>query len=279
LRTSHPELTSAGSALSVSLGLVVGCWVLGLRPHWPPQQDQDRLLFILLPILTGVEVATAFARSSRWLRLLLRLVVVAGAAPVLLYNSTYLADLAGPGTREWTPTQAWLILGGLAAALAAVWSALALLTQRITGRSVPLAVAVASAGAAITVMLSGYASGGQIGLLLAAALAGVVGASLLLRQRFREEGALGVGIVGLFALLVMGRFFGQLTTSNAALLFFALLLCWLPELPRGLARVVLVAVPVAVALTLAQQKFVEDSGRPSSGSQEPSIQDYLNFGK
>jgi hypothetical protein len=88
-----------------------------------------------------------------------------------------------------------------------------------------------------------------------------------------------VGIVGFFALLIIGRFFGQLATTHAALLFFGLLLCWLPELPRGLARIVLVAVPVTVALTLAQQKFAEDSARTSPGSQEPSVQDYLNFGK
>jgi hypothetical protein len=86
----------------------------------------------------------------------------------------------------------------------------------------------------------------------------------------------------------MGRFFGELTTVNAGLLFFGLLLCWLPELPyvrrlgprlRGLLRIVLVAVPVAVALALAQQKFAADSGESAPGSKEPSIQDYMDFSK
>jgi hypothetical protein len=301
-RTARPEQTSAGSALGVGLGFLAGCWSLRLRPHWPPLEDRDRLLLILLPTIVGVEVVAAFAGRSRGLVWLLRLMVAAGTAPVLLHNTSYLTDLAGPGTREWAPAQTWMNLTGMAAALAGVWTALTLLVRRtgrhanllaaeaeaMTERSVPLAVALVLAGAAVTVMLSGYASGGEMGLPLAAALAGVVGASLALRRPFYGEGALSVAVVGLFALLVMGRFFGQLATGYAALLFFGLLLCWLPELPyvrrlgprlRGLARVALMAVPVAVALTLAQQKFVEESSRTSPGAQEPSIQDYMNFGK
>ncbi|HLJ96042.1 MAG TPA: hypothetical protein VKU02_22900 [Gemmataceae bacterium] len=287
-RSPRPKLASAGSVVGLSLGMFIGCWWIGLRPHWPPQEDQDRLLFLLLPILAGIELVAAVAGRSGWLVWLLRFGIAASAAPILLYHSSYLTDLAGPGTREWTPTQTWMILGGLAAALAGVWMALVLLARRIApaaepgkskGHSVLFAVAIAVAGAAITIMLSGYASGGEIGLPLAAALAGIVAASLALRQPFPGEGALSLGIVGLFALLVIGRFFGQLATAHGALLFFGLLLCWLPELPRGLARVVLVTVPVAVALALAQHKFAEDSGRTSSGAPEPSIQDYLDFGK
>jgi hypothetical protein len=137
-------------------------------------------------------------------------------------------------------------------------------------------------------MLSGYASGGEMGLPLAGALAGAVVASLALTTPPDGEGILSLGIVGLFALLIMGRFFGQLATAHAALLFFGTLLCWIPELPylrrlgprlRGLLSVLSVAVPVAAALALAQQKFVNHSTRTSPGSQEPSIQDYMDFGK
>ena len=59
------------------------------------------------------------------------------AAPVLLYNTSYLAELAGPGSREWTPAQAGIILAGLAAALTGAWAALALLATRSPVRSVP----------------------------------------------------------------------------------------------------------------------------------------------
>jgi hypothetical protein len=40
----------------------------------------------------------------------------------------------------------------------------------------------------------------------------------------------------------------------------------------------LAAVPVVIALVLAQQKFAADSARPGSGT-EGSLSDYTNFGK
>jgi hypothetical protein len=174
----------------------------------------------------------------------------------------------------------------MAAALAGTWAALSFLTP--PGRAVPLAVALACAGTGVTIMLSGYATGGQMGLPLAAAVAGATIASLALSGRPGLQGVLGLGVVGLFALLVVGRFFGELTTGNAALLFFAPLLCWLPELPyvrrlrpwsRSGLRVLCTALPVILVLALAQQKFAADSTKTSPGSKEPSLQDYMDFGK
>src|SRR5262249_20547304 len=217
-RTPRPARTSAGGVLGVAVGFFVGCWWLGLWPHWPPREDQDRLLLILFPALIGVELVGAFRGQFRWLVWLLRLVIAAGTAPVLLYHTSYLTDLAGPGTREWTPAQTGMILGSLAAALAGGLAALALLGRptsphpvlpltegedRVRGRSIPLAVAFACAGAAVTVMLSGYASGGQMGLPLAAALVGAMVASLALVGPLDVNGILGPGVVGLFALLVI----------------------------------------------------------------------------
>src|SRR5262249_39612847 len=80
------------------------------------------------------------------------------------------------------------------------------------GRSVPLAVTVACGGAAVTIMLSGYASGGQLGLPLTGALAGATVASFLLAGKPELQGLLGPGVVGLFALLIAGHFFSDLTT-------------------------------------------------------------------
>jgi hypothetical protein len=279
-------LASAGAVLGVGLSFYAGVWLLSLRPHWPPREDLDRLLFVLFPVLIAIELMGAIAGRFRWLVWLPRLAVAAVAARILLHDSIYLTDSAGAGTPEWSPAQTWLILGGLAAALAAVWALLALLMRRAPGPSVPLALAIPCAGAAVAVMLSSYASGGQAGFALAAALAGAALASLALARPPDLQGVLGIGVVGLFALLVMGRFFGTLTTTNAALLFFAPLLCWLPELPyirslwpwlRALVRVTAVAVPVIAVLILAQQKFDKDSGSPSPGSIEPSRDDYLNY--
>jgi hypothetical protein len=169
-----------------------------------------------------------------------------------------------------------------------VWILLAWLSQRDPGRTVPLAVAIACAGTAIIMMLSGYASGGPLAMPLAGAVVGALVASIFVKGNLPLDGLLGLSVVGLFAIIVMGHFFGELTWTNAALLFVAPLLCWLAELGpihrlkpelRPLAGLVLVVVPVVIALTLAQQKFVEDSAKTSSSPEEPSLEDYMNFGK
>jgi hypothetical protein len=286
-RRPRPGWVAAGGALGVGAGFLVGAWALGLAPHFPPREDQDRLLLVLLPAAVGVEVLVAVVRRLSWLAWSLRLAVATGAARVLLHGSIYLSDSAGTGA--WSPERTWLVLGGLAAGLAATWALLDRLARRGASRAVLLTLALATAGAGLTIMLSGYASGGQLGFPLAAGLLGVVAASLVLAAP-DLSGPIGVGVVGLFALLVVGRFFGNLSSANAALLFSAVLLGWLPELlparrvwpcVRGVARVVLGAVPVAVALTLAVQKFAADSAPRSAtpSARVPSVEDYMNFGK
>src|SRR5579862_5778096 len=158
-RKPYRPWAAFGSVLGVALGFYAGCFLLGLRPRWPPLESQDRLLFLLLPAVIAVEIAGAFAGRFHWTLWLPRLLVAALLARVLLHNSIYLEDLAGPDSREWTPTETWLILGGLATALMSVWAALVLLAKRVPGRSAPLAVAVVCVGAALTVMLSGSATG------------------------------------------------------------------------------------------------------------------------
>jgi hypothetical protein len=207
----------------------------------------------------------------------------------LLHGTSYITDLSGPGTSEWPPWLAWLIFGGLAAAAGAVWWLLAPLAHRAPGPALPVSLAVVTAISAVTVMLSGYLSGGQTGLSLAAALAGATAAVLLFKGSASQMGFPGVVIVGLFSLLVVGRFFGELTTAHAIVLFCAPLLGWLPELPyvrrmppwtRGLARVVLVGIAVFVVAVQAQRKAVQEFAPPSSGNaREPSAEDYMNFGK
>lgn len=286
-RAPHRVRARIGGVLGVGGGIYAGCWRLGVSPNWPPREDQDRLLFVLFPALIVVEAVVAFAARPRWLPWLLRMAVAGCAAPILLYGSSYISEPAGPGSREWTPVQTGLILSGLAAMLAAVWGALGLLVKRSDRRSVPVVLAIVCAGASVTVMLSGYASGGQIGLAISAALLGAVIASLVLTGTPEMNSVVSLGVVGLFALLVVGRFFGQLSTANAALLFGAPILAWGAELPfvrRGgwvvhsVARVILPAIAVAVALLLARQQFLADAAR-TAGSNDPSADDYMKFEK
>jgi hypothetical protein len=150
-------------------------------------------------------------------------------------------------------------------------------------------LAVVSASAAVTIMLSGYATGGQVGLPLAAAFLGAAAAALLLPRTAWGTGPLGVAIIGLFSLLLIGRFFGELTTIHAILLFCAPVLGWLSELPylrrlppwvRGLARVLLVVVLACAVVVHAAVRFAANS-EPSTepGSEQPSIQDYMDSGR
>src|SRR5262249_43695891 len=152
-------------------------------------------------------------------------------ASILLHGSTYLTDYTGASSQPWSPAQTILILSGLAAALALVWTLMILLIRRAPDWSIPFAVALTCAGAGVTIMLSGYATGGQIGLAVLASMAGTLLASLILPARAALEGPLGISVVALFALLIMGRFFGELPTSYATMLWAAPLLCWLAELP------------------------------------------------
>ena len=285
-KTAHSQQTAVGCLLGVAAGFVVGCWRLQVKPNWPPIVDQDRLLLVLLPAVVLVEVFATVAYRHGRLVWPLRGVIAATAAWILLYNSSYLADLAGPGSREWTPTQVWVTLCSLALSLLGVWFVVIYLEHRCPTRAVPLSLSMSCVGAAITVMLSGYASGGQLGFPLAAAVAGAIGASLVLPDVPDLEGVTAFGVVGLFSLLVVGLFFGRLAMTNAILLGFSPLLCWLPELlptrrwklpVRNLLRLTCVALPIIIAVALAQQKFVVDSSGPSSTSGDSSVDDYLQY--
>src|SRR5262249_15008403 len=132
-RAGRPAQFDAAWVLGVGTGFFIGCWALGVRPHWPPREDQDRLLALVLPAVLAIELLAAFPRAPRWLILPLRSAVAASSAGILLYGSSYLSDVGGPGTREWSLLQTWLILGGLATALAVVWALLTILSHRAPG--------------------------------------------------------------------------------------------------------------------------------------------------
>src|SRR5260370_27864610 len=126
-RKPYAPGASAGVVVGVGVGVYVGARLLGVRPHWPPREDQDRLLFLLFPAVVLIEFVAAFAGRLRWIAWVPRLLVAALAARVLLHGSEYLTDPSDTVGPKWTPAEAYLILGRLAAALAGVWALLALL--------------------------------------------------------------------------------------------------------------------------------------------------------
>lgn len=302
----HPARLTLGWVLGVAAGFGAGCWVLGLVPHWPPAEDRDRFLGLVLPAVCLVEALAAFPQVPSWLAWSLRTLVSIGVGRVLLHGSVYLTDLAGPGTRQWTVGWSWVVLGGIGLGLLGVWGSLGTLARRRTGRFVPAALAMACAAAGVAVMLSGYATGGQLGLPLAAALGGATLASPLSRRSEAATaqpgvspvafgaavgpGSVGVGLVCLVSLLVVGRFFAELTTLHCLLLGTAPL--WLvvvevplaARLPRwgaACVRLILVSIPLALVLVQAQRTFAERSAEaaPSAGSSEPSLGDYMQLGR
>jgi len=275
----------SGWVLGIAAGSYLGCWLLGAWPHWPPREDFDRWLAILIPAVLVVELLAAWPKVPGWLAWALRLAIVGCGARVLLHGSSY---LAGAPARAWSPAQTAMILGSLAGAQAAAWILLVRLVRRAPGISTVAGLAIAVGGSALTIMLSGYATGGQAGLPLSAALLGGAAVAMVAPAAARTNAPIGVGVIGLFSLLVIGRFFGDLRTDHALILCAAPLLAWLPELPRlrrlpswarGLLRVLFVGLVVGAVLGDAARRFAAEWGPTQPGSKEPSIEDYMDSGR
>jgi uncharacterized membrane protein YfcA len=88
---SRPGLAGLRSVLATGAGLIVGWWVMGVRPHWPAGEALDRLLLLLFPAAFVTEMLASTlndSKSRRWLAWVLRLVVVVAAARILLHGSS-----------------------------------------------------------------------------------------------------------------------------------------------------------------------------------------------
>jgi hypothetical protein len=264
-----------GWVVGPGAGFLLGCCVLGKVPHLRLVEDLDRLLLLALPAVVLIELLGAFHRVPRPLVWFLRATLAACVAPILLHGTSYITDQAGPGTADWSTAQAFQILGGLAAALIAVWALLSLLSARVGGASPAICLAISCAGAGLAIMISGYMSGGQATLALAGGLAGAAVVALALGWSSRGARPLGVALVALYSLVVTGRFFGELSTTHAIVLFASPLLAWLPELPpvrrlprwaRELTRVLLVGLVVAAVVADEVRTFVANT--PASADSE-----------
>ena len=89
-----------------------------------------------------------------------------------------------------------------------------------------------------------------------------------------------MGVLSVFSILILGRFFGELSTGRAVVIFLAPVLCWATELPAirnrkpwliAAVRLALVAIPLAAVLFLAQRDFARNSAATAgddSGSYE-----------
>jgi hypothetical protein len=250
-----PWRMAAGWVTGLGAGIYCGCARLREGPHWPPLEDRDRFLVILLPLALAVEFAAMLLPTPRWIAWMLRIAVATAAAPILLYNSSYLADLSGPGSAEWNRAGTALVLGFSGVILAAIWGLLAVLQARTSDRVLAPVLVFTALASGATVVLCGYFRGGQFALPIAGAIAGVTLASYALPKQPTGDPCLGVSMIGIFTVTFIGRFYGSLPTSSAIGLLFAPLLFWIAEIPAlrklpSAARAAIGVVGVLAALVL-----------------------------
>lgn len=278
-----PWRRSACWSWAIGAGVLAASGAADQWPHWPPLEDRARFLTLLVPLTLVVETLAATMPSGgvAWI---VRLGLTAVVAPILLHNSVYLTDLNGGNSSEWSPSQATIVLSGLAALLALIWAMLSWLQSRTSTPAVLWVLVLDAWATAATVMLSGYYSGGLLGLGLAGALAGTSLASYVTQPQSASSGSLGMSVIGIFAVVLVGRFFGTLSTGLAACLLLAPLLAWTVELPRlrmlapgwrGTWRLACVAVPLIVVVVVAQRKFTAASTARSRPSEPSAIPDLI----
>jgi hypothetical protein len=278
----------AGWSWSIGAGVIAACGTAGVWPQWPALEDRARFVTLIVPLAAIVETA-ATGLHSRGLVWLLRACLALVLTPILLYDTVYLVDWNGPGSAEWTTAQAVGVSVGWAAMILAAWFALDRLHTRTSTLAVASVLLMDAAAAAIAVMLSGYLGAGLLGLGLAAALAGAALAYLLGRPSVPHDDSLSVGaggpgvaVVGIVAVVVMGRYFGSLSLPLAAGLLVAPLLAWLAELSvlgrltrpwQALGRFACVAALLTAVVLAAGREFVEKSNAPTGSAMSGAERD------
>jgi hypothetical protein len=256
-----PECHQAAAVLGIAGGLGTGYFVLRVHFAWPPLNGLDRFLTIVLPASLLIEFAATFARMPRSVAWFMRLALAGAMGRILLHNSVYLSG-AEP---QWSPTQAAAVLLTCGIFIAGLWASLVWLSVRSpAGVSIALALALTIQSAGLAIMLAGYLEGGAAALPLSAATVGTVASLCLVRNCQNVHASIGICVVGLGSLLLIGRFFGGLSTAVALTLLLAPLLCWGTELPQlqcrpawlvGSLRLLLVAIPLSGVLLQAKGKF------------------------
>ncbi|HEV7998462.1 MAG TPA: hypothetical protein VGP63_01200 [Planctomycetaceae bacterium] len=290
-RKGRVGLATLADVLAFGAGMAVGCWWLGLAPKLPPIEDRDRLFVVLLPAAAIVEIIAGLSRRRPWVGYVLRVLLALPIPALLLFGSGWLPaawagmDPSAPST--WTPQEAIAMLVGLGVLLAAMWGLLVWAAQRPGGFVVPAALGLLVAAAGTCVALSGSVNEGQIGLPFAGVAAGALLVCTLFARGHAMTGLVGLGAVLLFGVLMGGRFFSDLTTTNFALLAAAPFLCALIALPpvrqfkaplRFITALLVCLIPAAVAGGLAYRTFAAETAESSAYTGATSGGDAPAFG-
>jgi hypothetical protein len=255
------DRVQAAAVVGIAGGLAAGYYVLRLHVALPPLNGLDRFLTIVLPVALGIELAATFSRVPRSLAWLMRFALAATMGRILLHNSVYISG-AEP---KWSPVHAAVVLSTCCVLAGVVWGLLVWLSERTAASiSIPLAFVLTIQTTGISIMLAGYLQGGAAAFPLSAATVGTVASLGLLKNHQCVRALIGVCVVGLGSLLIIGRFFGGLSTEVVLILILSPLLCWGTEMPQlrrrpawvvGSLRLLLVAIPLAALLLQAKRKF------------------------
>ena len=273
VRDATDCVAAAAGVAAISVGLMAGYDVLLFSWTWSPVNALNRFLMIVLPATLIVELLTAVLHTgvhSRYVMIVLRVTLYACAGRILLHDSVYLSGVDSDSGDAWTMTRTVATLCGGFGGLIVVWSLLSRLSRRSASCSITLSLAMAVVCTGLATMMAGYIKGGVAAIPLAAALVGVALVSPFLTTGLDDpgkpylQGAIGIGVVGLFSLLCIGHYFGQLRGLHAAVIFLTPLLCWMSEIPGPASapplqkltlRLIAVTIPLAAVLFVARQDF------------------------
>ncbi len=259
-RAVGPVQLNAACVLGGCLGVAAGCFLLRWRLVWPPPSALDRVVMIIIPAASSIELVAGSPGIGQKLARAFRVIFVATAPLVLLHGSIYLTGSSG----EWAMWQAGILVATCSALLAALWIPLAWLSRRSrSGLSIAGSLVLATLCAGGAVMLGGYLKGGAVTFAFAGSLAGVTLAGRVIAPRLAPA-IVALGVIQLFGVVGAGHFFGRLPLGSALGLLLAPLLCCVSEIPLlrqrpawvvGTVRLVLVAIPLLAILTVAKLNF------------------------
>lgn len=273
-RSKHFDWYQIAYMLGLGLGIGSGLFSLNIFPSWPPASALDRMITLVLPAIVIIEIISAFRCLTNWTISGLRVILALAMARVLLHGSVYLAQ----SSDAWTTLQSRLFFIACPIVLIIGWVVLSRQAGQAGAMSVAISIALAIQASGIAIMLGGYLKGGSAAIPLAAALIGpILGlmlTSCLQSNSQHDAAALSstsrIGLVGLSSLLIVGHFFGRLSTVHAVFLGLAPLFGAAVEfLPRrwkkptlvGSIRLILVLVPLIWVCVQAKWEFDLKLGR------------------
>jgi hypothetical protein len=238
-------------AVSVALAYIAGHLGLASRTGDAiallirPREAADWLPHAVLVALGITAITTLAPRPWNRCGIALAITLSIGLPLRLLAGSTY--DL------DWTLLEKSAHIALLAATLGLTWAMLAAAEDNDHPQLRPVLLIVVASGTAVVVTLSGVFVYGELCVVVAAALTG----TLLASKTPRVAGAAGVITCSLGSLVLLSCLYAELTATNAALLFTALILAAGP-MPAFMSsrpawrktslRLVVTLLPLVVAL-------------------------------